>query len=153
MICITIYVEEVGVLLIFVDFCIWWGLSWVFKCSFLSSWWVHVDGKWDISCHVWDQGKRVILVNSFSHWGAWRDIEDNSEFGQWFAWFHQPSDLGILHVFLNFFSSYPMIGVATNSVFPNEVSIGNGDLWNLTSSFVFVPQYSWMIFFTMWYVC
>ena len=61
---------------------------------------------------------------------------------QWFK--DPPCDWSI------FFSSSPMIGVSTKSVFSKEVSIGNGDGWNLTSSFVFVSQYSWIKFFMMW---
>ena len=50
------------------------------------------------------------------------------------------------------FGSYPMRGVSTKSIFSNDVSTGKGDFWDSTSSFVFVPQYSWIYFFIMWSV-
>ena len=62
-------------------------------------------------------------------------------------WFRDPPC-----VFSIFFSYSPMRGVAMKSVCSKEVSVGNGYCWNLTSSFVFVPQYYWMIFFIMWSV-
>ena len=50
------------------------------------------------------------------------------------------------------FRSSPMRGVATNSIFLKYVSTGNCDCWNFTSSFVFVSQYSWIVYFMMWYI-
>ena len=81
-------------------------------------------------------------MHSYSHWGALLDIEDHSKFGQWCAWVHQPNYWGISHVIYQFFSSYLMIGVSMNSVCSKDLSVGNGDCWNLTSYFVFIPQIS-----------
>ena len=112
MICITICVKEVRVFLFFADFCIsFFGVTLMggslqfCEFYFLNTWWVNVDGAWDIPWHVWEQKNQVMLMHSYSHWGALWDIEDRSEFVQWCAWVHQPNYLGILHVISQFSSA------------------------------------------------
>ena len=69
-----------------------------FKSSIISIWWIRIYGELDIPFHVWEQGKQVLLGHSCIHWVAWLYIENHSDFVQWCAWFHQPSDWVILHV-------------------------------------------------------
>ena len=129
------------------------GFNEFYKFSFLVTRWVNVYGARDIPCHIWEQGNQVLLVYLCSHWSAWWDIEDHSEFGKWFSWGHRPSYWIILHLIYQFFIYSPITGVAMKSVYSKYASTWNGDCWNFTSSFVFVTQYSWMIFFMMWSVC
>ena len=57
-------------------------------------------------------------------------------FDQWCKWYHQSSDWGILHAFLNY---SPIIGVDMRSYFSNEASTKKGNWWNFTSSFICYP--------------
>ena len=75
-----------------------------YEFYFLITLWVHADGVWDIPFHVLEQERQVLLVHSCIHWVAWWVIEYHRELGLWYAWVHQPSDLGILHVFSQFAS-------------------------------------------------
>ena len=61
---------------------------------------------------------------------------------QWF------SDLQ--YDFSIFFGSSPIRGVAIKSFFSKDVSTGNGNFCNFTSSFTSFTQYSFMIFFLIW---
>ena len=48
------------------------------------------------------------------------------------------------------FNYSPIRGVDMNSSFSYDVSTGKGDFWKLTSYFVFVNQYYWMMFLMIW---
>ena len=46
------------------------GFHQFYKYSLLNTLWVHMNGAWHISCHVWEQENQVLLVHSCSHWGV-----------------------------------------------------------------------------------
>ena len=107
---------------------------------------------WGIPCHVWGKEIKVMLDNSYIHLSAWWSIEDPCRFKQRFALYRQPSGWLIPMIFSICFNFSPISGVAMNSSFSNHVSTGKGFLWKFTFSFVFPPQYFFMICLMIWYV-
>ena len=159
MICITICVKGVRVFLIFSDFCIYCFevtlvggfvsfvnfLSWLYN-GFMCM--VH-----EVFHDIFERNKIRFCVCIHKATKAHCEIlniitildsdvhESTNTVIYWYSM-----------LFLIFFRSSPMRGVAMKSVFSKDVFTGHCDFWNLTSSFVFVPQYSWMIFSMMWSV-